>query len=131
MLSKKVLLAAAVTAAGFAAGATMADAGPTGSSPVDSSLPEHLRLENLPEMVSVTGPDGEVAGYVDRDLLLAKTRDLPLPEGVAVDGPFPVFDDDGNRIGRWHHDTGFTATGEAGGSKGPTTTAVYSEPPGK
>ena len=124
------LVAAVVVVAAAGAGVAVATA-PSGNPQIEQHLPAGAQLDNLPDRVGVAGPDGTLAGYVDRDLLLALTRDLPLPQGVSPNGPFPVYDEDGKVIGSYQHDTGFTPAGQpAPDGPGPMTpTTVTSASP--
>lgn len=126
MFSKKykMVLAAAVTVAGLGMGASIAAGG---SSSIEDQIPEHLRLENLPERVTVADADGNVAGYVDRDQLLSATRSDP--DSRVDDRPLPVYDADGRQVGSWHLNLGFVASGETP-DRSPVTTAVHVETPG-
>lgn len=97
-----------------------------------NAIPPDLRLENLPDRVGVASADGTLAGYVDKHLLLAVTRDLTVPDGYDIRGPFPVYDEQGEIIGTYHHDLGFEGLDDeapGAGHSPVTTTSGGSRPP--
>lgn len=101
--------------------------GTTTHDEVEQFVPDELRLKNLPDRIAVAGPTGEGVGYVDKNLLLARSRRLPVPDGMSPLGPFPVYDSEGVQIGTWHHERGFvSSTVEAGFlPASPTTVIAY------
>lgn len=112
---KRTTALLAVSVVGLVAGglAVSGAQGTTTRDGVEQFVPDDFQLENLPDRVAVAGPDGEPAGYVDKNLLLARSRRLPLPDDMSPLGPFPVYDADGIQIGTWHHERGFvSSTGE-------------------
>jgi hypothetical protein len=63
-------------------------------------------ISELPEMMPVSGSDGEIVGYADRDELFGV--DAPILDGGAR-LPVVVVDDEGSRVGVMIPGEGFVA----------------------
>lgn len=121
---------AAIVGLGAAFHAGSSRGGDAASSVDSTDLPSELRLENLPDRIGVTSADGQQVGYVDKHLLLALTRGLPVPDGYDVRGPFPVYDEAGKEIGTYDHDSGYRASDDEDPDPGraPVTTTTHGGP---
>lgn len=96
---------------------TAADHRPDGGAPTWVTEDGAVEPEKIPELIPVTGPDGDRVGFIRREVLYPELFGEPMTPEQLVDssGPEEVIDSGGELVGHVYPGAGYIPLGEKPG----------------